>query len=356
MTGLMFAPGWLTDQLHAMRKLTLLSAPFILLVTVVFILFLWWKNVSQAPNYQDSMISEFLITRGESLQKIARRLEQQGLVKNEFAFRLYVQLKGYQTQIKAGDYRLSPNLTLQQMVLTLLSGPKELWVTYPEGLRREEIAVTTIKTLDLKQDETKIFWEEFMEASKSEEGYLFPDTYLFPRDVAAAKVVAKLKTTFDGKVTEQMLADLKKSGRTLKEAVILASIIERETNTEEERPVAAGILLQRKEIGMPLQADATLQYIYGGCRGMLLKPGQLPLVCEWWTPPTVEDKKLQSPYNTYLNTGLPPAPISNPGLASIKAAIYPEKSDYLYYLHGKDGKIRYARTLEEHKENIRKYL
>lgn len=341
-------------SLRGMRKLRFL--PLILVVPVILLIlgFFWWRDISEARDPRDSSTHEFLITRGEALQKIALRLEKEGLIKSAPAFRYYVQLKGLQKDIKAGDYRLSPNLSLQQMVLTLLKGPAELWVTYPEGLRREEMAAKTIKTLEISPDLTKGFWDAFMVESKGEEGFLFPDTYLFPRDVKAEKVVAKLRATFDAKVTDQMRQDLKKTGRTLPEAIVLASIVERETNTNEERPIVAGILLKRIEIGMALQADATLQYV-SGCK-RLYKLGQLPLDCDWWEAPTVEDKKLNSPYNTYLNSGLPPFPIASPGIESIKAVIYPESSDYLFYLHGKDGKIRYGETIDDHNENIQKYL
>lgn len=335
-----------------MKKLRFL--PLILLVPALFIafLFFWWENASQPRDTRDSSVHEFLIIRGEPLQKISRRLEEEGLIKSKLAFKLYVQFKGFQTDIKAGDYRLAPNLSLQQMVLTLLKGPVELWVTYPEGLRREEIALKTIKGLEIGKQEQETFYREFLQATSGKEGYLFPDTYLFPRDITAEKVAKKLLSTLDEKVTDQMQEDLKKSGRTLPEALVLASVVERETNTDEERPIVAGILLKRMEIGMPLQADATLQFITGNNR--CAKKGVEE--CGWWKPPTIEDKKLNSPYNTYLNQGLPPFPIASPGISAIKAAVYPSDSDYLYYLHGKDGKIRYGRTIDDHNENIRKYL
>lgn len=335
-----------------MKKLILLP-PFII-ITIVFVgALLWWKNASEPRDTRDSSTHEFLITRGEPLQKIARRLEKEGLIKSDFAFRFYVQVKGYQTDIKAGDYRLSPNLSLQRMVMTLLKGPAELWVTYPEGLRREEIALKTIKALEIKEQEQETFYREFLQATSGEEGYLFPDTYLFPRDVKAEKVAKKLRTTLNEKITDEMEKELEKNERTLQEALVLASIVERETNTNEERPVVAGILLRRLEIGMPLQVDATLQYITGSAR---CAKKVVLADCDWWKPPFIEDKKLNSPYNTYLNQGLPPFPIASPGFSAIKAAIYPTNSDYLFYLHGKDGKIRYGETIDQHNENIRKYL
>lgn len=343
-----------------MNKLRFLPLTLLIPVVAVILMFFFWRNVSQPRDPKDTSVHEFLITRGEPLQKIAVRLEKEGLIKSAPAFRYYIQFRGLQKEIKAGDYRLSPNLSLQQMVLTLLKGPAELWVTFPEGLRREEMALKTINSLEIKEQDQEAFYREFLQATSGEEGYLFPDTYLFSRDVKAEKVAKKLMSTYDEKITDQMQEDLRKSGGTLLEAMILASIVERETNTDEERPVVAGILLKRIDIGMPLQADATLQYIVA-TRKCGASTSSTFTTCaasdfNWWKPPLLEDKKLNSPYNTYSNSGMPPFPIASPGIESIKAAIYPAESDYLYYIHGKDGKIRYGRTIDEHNENIRKYL
>ncbi|MBI4033134.1 MAG: endolytic transglycosylase MltG, partial [Candidatus Blackburnbacteria bacterium] len=141
--------------------------------------------------------------------------------------------------------------------------------------------------------------------------------------------------------------------------VTLASIVERETLTDEERPIVAGILLKRLEAGWPLQADATLQYAIASVNCTLRKETSAAqsVKCEdWWPIPSSEDKKIKSLYNTYLNRGLPPGPIANPGLSSIKAVVSPQDSPYWFYLHDGNGKIHYAKTSEEHAENIRKYL
>lgn len=324
--------------------------PLFFILTSIFVFF-WWQDASRAPAPQKGDVQRFVISKGQAASRVAARLEEEGLIKSALSFRLYTQITGQAKAIQAGDYRLSPNLSLTRLVATFLAGPQELWVTYPEGLRREEMAAKTIKTLGMEGETAEMFYKDFLKESRDLEGFLFPETYLFARDVQAASVVKKLRATFDSKVTDKMIEDANAQGLQLNEVVTLASIVERETLTDEERPVVAGVLLKRMEIGIPLQADATLQYITGNkrCAGYQLD-------CDWWKPPTVEDKKLNSSYNAYLNKGLPPEPIANPGLQSIKAVIYPEESSYLYYIHDKDGKIHYAETIEEHNENVNKYI
>lgn len=332
-----------------MKKLFLLVP--LLLVFVTGVAFFWWKNVLTAVNKKDSTKYSFTINKGQSVGQIATKLEKQGLIKDDLAFRLYTKLTHTDKLIKPGEYKLSPNLTLEKLVELLLSGPSLLWVTIPEGLRREELPARYIKGLEIKPENQQKFTKELLEKSKNLEGMLFPDTYKFSRDVTPATVISTMTNTFNQKVTSQMVQDAAKKGLNLTEVLSLAAIVERETKTSDERPLVAGILFNRIEIKMPLQVDATLQYIFASetCK---FKQDD----CDWWTPPTVEQKKIRSPYNTYVNTGIPPAPIASPGLTSIKAVIYSENSNYLYYLHGNDGKIRFAETLEEHNGNIQKYL
>lgn len=343
-----------------MKHLPKLLLFFCLLLTVCsLLLFFWWKNITSPVNPKDSTGYDVLITKGQGVAQIATKLRKQGLIKDELAFRLYTKFTNTDKFIKAGEYKLSPNLSLDKLVSTLLKGPSLLWVTVPEGLRREEIPAKYIKALEIKQDMQQKFAGEFLDATEHLEGMLFPETYLFPKDVTASKVVSTMTNTLNQKVTDQMKADAAKKGMDLNEVLSLASIVERETRTNEERPVVAGILLKRMEIGMPLQTDATLQYIVAGNKCSRIAP---KTACatnpefQWWEVPLGGDRTLRSPFNTYTNQGLPPRPIANPGLTSIKAVIYPEESDYLYYIHNKDGKIRYGKTLDEHNSNVQKYL
>jgi len=285
----------------------------------------------KAPS-SDSSKTRFLITKGMSAGEIAKKLEGEGLIKSELAFRIYVQINDLSKNIPAGEYDISKNLDLKGVISALLGGPSEVWVTIPEGLRREEIAKKLVLALGLTLDEAKLFEGEFLRYSAGLEGYLFPDTYLFPKDVAAEKVVARLNEVFGTR-----------AGEISSNQVILASLIERETKGNQEKPVVAGIILKRLSADWPLQIDATVQYAVGS-------------VDDWWPILTREDLEINSPYNSYKNQGFPPTPIANPGLASINAAKKPEESDYWFYLHDSSGQIHYAATLEEHNENISKYL
>lgn len=297
----------------------------------------WWYSVVR-PASGETSLKDFLIIKGSSASQIGNKLEKESLIRNALAFKIYVQVSGNARSIQAGEYRLSPSYSLFKMVDELTRGPAEIWVTIPEGLRREEIAERFTSAFGQGED----FTQEFLSAAKDIEGFLFPDTYLFPKDAAASLVVKKMRSTFDIK-TAELNEGIKASELTLREIVILASIIERETRTEDERPIVAGLLINRLNIGMGLQADATVQYA-------------VATSSNWWPILTKDDLQVNSPYNTYRFRGLPPAPIANPGLSSIKAAVFPEDSEYLYYLHDSKGQVYFARTLTEHNENVRKYL
>lgn len=319
------------------RLLFLFFTLFALLAGITF----WWYSAVK-PVSSDSFLKDFLIVKGSSASQIGNKLEREGFIKSALAFKIYVQVTGKAKRILAGEYRLSPSHSLFKVVGELTRGPVEIWVTIPEGLRREEVVERFIKGLEKKETETPAFRKEFLEVSDGQEGFLFPDTYLFPKDSAASGVVNKMRSTFDIK-TAELNEGIKASELTLREIVILASIIERETRTENERPIVAGVLINRLNIGMGLQADATVQYA-------------VATSSNWWPVLTRDDLATNSPFNTYRFRGLPPAPIANSGLSSLSAAVFPEETDFLYYLHDSKGQAHYAETLAEHNENIRKYL
>ena len=309
----------------------------------------WWIENSKSVG-SDEAEQRFVVPKGYSASQISSRLEEQGLIKSALAFKIFVQVKGLAKKIQAGEYDVSPSLSLSQLVDKLTHGPNEVWVTIPEGLRREEIVERFIVAFGLSSNQANIFRVEFLGETEGKEGFLFPETYLFPKTSPASLVAQKLIQTFDIKVDEKVKNDIDKTGYSLDELVTLASMIERETLSSAERPVVAGILIKRLEYDWPLQVDATLQYAIAGedCEGKA--------ECNWWPLLSGESFETSSPYNTYKYTGFPPAPIASPGLTSIKAAVYPEESDYWYYLHSEDGEIHYARTLEEHNRNKRDFL
>lgn len=256
---------------------------------------------------------EFEIKKGESVKSIASRLSSQKLLRSPLFFRLIVRQN--KLTIQAGLYQLSPSLPPNELARTLtrgLSVDKKL--TIPEGYRREQIAELTGLNI------------------VSPEGRLFPDTYFIKADITAPELVDLMQANF-----------AKKVGDIDQETLILASLVERETRGDAEKPIVAGILKKRLEAGWALELDATVQYFLG-------KPGA------WWPNTTLLDRKLASPYNTYLHPGLPPAPIGNPGLASINAVRNSQDSPYWFYLHDKSGTIRYGETLSAHNANIAKYI
>ena len=333
-----------------MKRFFIPLVVIIVLTAVGVGVFTWWRvnsqPVSGSPNPQ-----RFVIQKGRSASQIGEALLSEKLIKNSLIFKVYVQVTGKEKKIQAGQYSLSPHFTLEEIVTKLTSGPEELWVTIPEGLRREEIVEKFISGLEMDANNELVFRQEFLAESKDFEGFLFPDTYLFPREATASQVVRKLRNTFDSKV-ESLRKDIETGDYTENELITLASIIERETKKGDERPIVAGILFNRLEIGMVLQADATVQYAVSNAKCQMLNAK-----CDnWWPILTKEDLEINSQYNSYRFSGLPPAPIANPGLSSIQAAVNPVESDYWYYIHDTNGNIHYARSLEEHNQNIRNFL
>jgi len=269
-------------------------------------------------------------------EELIPKLKEQGYIKNEWAFKLVLKIRGLEGEIKPGGYKVSKTWNAWSLALALANFRYQNWVVIPEGLRKEEIAEIAKKELRWSEDAKENF------LNNAEEGYLFPDTYLLNLDYTGEEVAKRMRSQFNekaGKVLQEF-ADVNIKHDT---AITLASIIQREAASEEEMLLIAGIIWNRLLKPMPLQVDATIQYIIG-------EPGN------WWRPVTPEEYKIESPYNTYLHEGRPPAPICNPGLAAMEAVIHDQPSDYFYYLHDSEGQIHLAETYEEHQRNIEDYL
>lgn len=308
---------------------------------VLILLFFFLINLFQAPSDVDKQMVRFVIPKGQALSIIAARLEEENLIKNKWAFRFAVYKNNLVDKIQAGSFELSANMNTWQIAQALTVGTNDLWITLPEGWRREEI----VESLS-KQGLNNFKTEEFLNLSKGLEGQLFPDTYLVPREISSTQLLSLLKNTFTNKVTSALSEELANSKMSLNEILTLASLVQRESANDAEMPLVAQILFNRLTINMPLQVDATLQYI----KGYNKTEGS------WWQTPLADDKKLDSLYNTYKYSGLPPGPICNPGLAAIKAVLKPSVTEALYYIHDKSGKIHIANTLNEHNANVNKYL
>jgi len=313
-----------------------------MLILVVIASGLWFYKNSQ-PVSDTEKFDYFIITKGSSASQVGRNLESKGFIKNALTYKIYLQFTGQTGKIQTGEFRLTPSYSLFQTVDALSRGPIELWVTIPEGLRREEVAQKFAAVLD----KDGLFVADFLKVSSGKEGYLFPDTYLFSREASASSVVTRMTETFTSK-TKNLENN---SGMSINQAVVLASLLERETKTDAERPIVAGILMNRLDSDWPLQIDAAVQYAVAS-ENCKFKTEN----CTWWPILTLEDLSVKSAYNTYKNQGLPPNPIANPGLSSLKAAFNPKENDYWYYIHDNQGQIHYARTLVEHNSNIAKYL
>jgi len=315
-----------------MRKI---SVVIILLAIAAFGLFIWWQNGIKAPSPANQQESIFVINKGENVREIGNDLKEAGFIKDPVVFFLYVKKEGIDTEIQAGSYRLSPSMTLPQVIETLQHGTIDVWITIPEGFRAEEIA-------DVLKDSISSYNDLWIAILKENEGYLFPDTYLIPHEAEVEQVVSIMRNNFNAKIES---IGLSTNSPNLDRLVTIASLIEREALTDEEKSLIASVIQNRLNSGMALDIDATLQYIKGkNADG------------SWWSVPTASDRQINSPYNTYRNPGLPPAPIANPGIAAIQAALNPSESSYYFYLHDTNGNIHFSETLEEHNGKVNKYL
>ena len=281
-----------------------------------------------------------IVGKDASLRFVARRLKQKGLIRSEVAFRL----AAYRNwrQVRQGEYLLSPSMNTLEIVGRMAGGHVyAYWVTVPEGFTTAQIAGLLAERGIASRGEFlaaatagRMLASDFPLRAGSLEGYLFPDTYrLLPGPEAAQTLAAQMVARFDEMVWKGLLQGRQpQGGLTLHELITLASLVEGEAKKDSERDLIAGVLMNRLRLGMKLQCDATVQYALGGRKPRLMNA----------------DLDVASPYNTYLHEGLPPGPINNPGLASIRAALHPRQTDLLYYVARPDGTHIFSRTLAEH--------
>lgn len=329
-------------KMNMNKKWYWLGGFLILLVGVTIGGLLWLYFQFQPAHSTAEAKITVVVKKGDSIAAIANQLQQKGVIKNSFIFKLYARVQKLDTKIQAGSYKLDPRTTMPMVALSLTQGTEDSWVTLLEGWRREEIA----EYLAAQDSLTEFDSERFLEISAMSEGMLFPDTYLVPNEISAEDVYALLTRTFEKKFVQAYAKEIENSGKSLAELVVFASLIQREAQSYEDMRRVAGILENRIKIDMPLQVDATLQYV----RGYDAQNKS------WWTPPLIEYKKSSSPFNTYLVLGLPPRAIANPGLDALRAALDPQPTDDVFYIHAPSGTMYYAKTLEEHNQNVARYL
>ncbi len=297
-------------------------------------------------NSSDSTRKEFIITPNQTLDTIANNLSRAGLIRSRTVFKVNVFRYDLAKKIQAGYFNLCPCQNTAEIAQNLTKASvRQVWVTLPEGLRREEIANLILDKLATSGMPHHFDPEEFIRLTSKLEGHLFPDTYALGPNVTTVDVVSKLTSQF-----AQVMAGLNISPDKQNRIVILASIVEREAGADSERAEVAGIITNRIDKKWPLQVDATVQYAISSARCRIR-------ICDWWPKSlTKADLAIDSLYNTYKNTSLPPAPIDNPGKASLQAAAKPNVTKNWFYLHDSSGLIHYAATIEKHNKNICTYL
>lgn len=315
-----------------------LRITFFLVLLAVFVGYFIYTEGSLPVDKNNQGSQLFAIQKGEGLYSITKRLSSEGFIRNRLVFLAIAKQKGIENKIQAGEFKLSKRLTAHQIAEQLTHGTQDEWITIIEGMRKEEIAMKL-------KDQFSISEITFIENAR--EGELFPDTYLIPKQATEEQIIQIMQNNYNEKLAEarKQYPFEKRSDR---EALILASLVEREAKFPEDRLLVASIIAKRAANDWPLQIDATIQYALGYQRQEKT----------WWKRHlTLEDIKADSSYNTYQKKGYPPAPICNPGLASIKAALGADtNTPYWYYVNDSKGRIRPAKTLEEHNENIRKYI
>lgn len=286
------------------------------------------------------------VLSGESLTSLADRLEQQGIIADFKYFKLLALLRGDDKKLKAGEYALSASMTPNQVLDVLVDGRTYLHhLTIPEGFTLKQIA-QEVNRNELGQADEFIALAtdpEFVSVlgiqAQSLEGYLFPDTYFFPKGTSTETLIIKMVERFKEQFTDQWHDRAKELNRSIHEIVTLASIIEKETGAEFERPLIASVFHNRLKKNMRLESDPTVIYGIADFDGNIKRKHLREL----------------TPYNTYRIKGLPPGPIANPGREAIKAALYPAETDYLFFVSKKDNTHHFSKTIQEHQKAVRKY-
>jgi len=306
----------------------------ILSVCILAIMVLWIALISSPINFPKGLIYD--LSKGKTLSFLANDFQEKNIIKSPFIFKSLVCVFSFSCKVYEGDYVFSERQNVISLAWRIAKNKTNLVpmkITLREGLNYKEIA-------DILSDKLQTFdKDKFLKIVDKSEGYLFPDTYFIIPGTSESEIAKLMKDNFNEKI-KTLDSKIKTFDKNLLDVIKMASILEGEARTLETRRIVAGILWKRISIGMPLQVDTSFKYINGKTSKTL----------------TIDDLKLDSPYNSYTNKGLPPTPISNPGLMAIEAAVTPIKTGYLYFLTDDEGNMHYATTHEEHVLNKEKYL
>ncbi|MFC4100036.1 endolytic transglycosylase MltG [Paenibacillus xanthanilyticus] len=329
------------------------------IVIAASIAFYIWNGLRPAPAGD---VREVVLENGMSPFEFAQVLEDQGIIRNGFIFKYYLRYKDEGSRFQAGTYELTPGMDIDAVIAKLNAGEtveaETIRFTIPEGFTVKQIADALSKEGLVDRDAFLALADGTSQWADVEairgipdnkdlkhrlEGYLFPETYEMEKGSTAEQIMDRMLKELDRKLVslpEEWEEAMKERGVTFHELMTIASLVEREVVVDKERALVAGVIYNRLKAKMPLQIDATVQYLLDKQKERLL----------------VKDLEVESPYNTYKTNGLPPGPIASPSLKSIEAALYPETSEFLFYVTKKDGSNEhlFARTFSEHNRNIRK--
>jgi UPF0755 protein len=330
-----------------LKKLYVTAATFCVIgLAGVLLGYLDLMRYATSPVASDSDEKIVIVDRGQSLKQTADTLHARGLITQPFKFRLLARLKGADKRIQVGEYLIASDLPPGDILDMMVSGRVRLYrFTVPEGSNLIQIA-------DIIESAGLINRQVFLQSSKdpellekmglietSFEGYLFPDTYFFPKNARAEQIIEAMVTRLRAEISDAWMKRAAELGFSLHEVLTLASIIEKETGAPFERPLISSVFHNRLKKGMRLETDPTVIYGIEDFDGNL----------------TRKHLETSTPYNTYLMKGLPPGPIASPGRASLEAALYPAESKFLFFVSKKDGTHQFSTNLVEHNRAIREY-
>lgn len=335
------------------RKIISCVATLIILIVLLGSLVVWqsYRFWLQAPAKEASS-QVITIVDGEGFGTMAIELEERGLINSKFWFTIYGRLDGSQKNIQVGEFELRPGMNYASIIDILMrSDSEEVTITIPEGYTLQQIGELVVANFDVTEAEWGVLTgmespfetHEFVVAAQKPadvdlEGYLFPDTYRFFEDATGEQIVQKLLNTMQSRFEQNNLVP--SPDMSIHEMLTLASILEREVRGSEDMAIVADLFLRRLDIGMALQADSTVNYITGR---------DTPSI-------SLADRDIDSLYNTYLYPGLPPGPISNPGLESLQALTNPTPNSFYYFLTTPEGEVIYAISHDDHVRNKATYL
>jgi UPF0755 protein len=323
------------------KKTTIFLLILLFFVSFMFVLFSCYK-----PEYQEAII---VIPEGATAKEVARLIKSQGIIRSSTLFLLLAKAKGLDAKLKAGSYRFDNHMSLRRILSKLERGEMITErFTIPEGYTIRDVARLLAKKGLVDEErfiqvcrQGELLNSILHVESESVEGYLFPNTYNIARGLGEEEIVRILVSQFKKEIKGDLIKAIEDSGFSLHEIVTLASIIEKEAFFSDEEPIISSVYHNRLKLGWLLEADPTVQYAIGRHKSRL----------------TYKDLKVRSPYNTYIHKGLPPGPICSPGISAIRAAVFPKKTPYLYFVAKTDGRHIFSKTFKDHiraKRMIRK--